>query len=759
MSGQKWREREIERRLREVPAPVPPSDLLARLKAEIPTELEVGPRSLDREATAPVSQPSRPSGHRWLLAASLVAVVGAGVLGVRVMDEAGKPGARAGAARQDAPEMGERDEIPGWPTDAMDTAEAPEAAPSAASRPAPQAGAVEEKLAEVPATEAPVPLADQAAGPRQDLRMSREEAARPRQLPPPPPPPPPPPAPAAPEPTLAGGDTRRLPAAAPPPPAKAEERDARTAELLRRGEGAAGGVVGGVVGGAVGSAEDVEAESVVYRDEITVTTKANQPRRQQVASSTAARRKERASALARLGEPANGGFVRSHGVNPFVDTGDDRLSTFGLAVDTASYTLARRYLDDGRLPPPEAVRIEEHVNAFRYGDPAPAAGDFAIRVEGAPTPFVEGESYRLLRVGVRGREVSTEHRKPAVLTFVVDASDSMRREGRLDLVKRALGLLLAELRESDRVGLVVYGTVGRVVLEHTSDHAAIRQAIERLAPEGSTNVGEGLRLGYALAGRGFREGAANRVVLCSDGVANVSADPILERIGHEARRGIELTAVGVGMGDYDDVLMERMATRGNGRYAYVDSLDEARRIFVEELTGTLQTIAVDAKAQVEWNPEAVTRYRLLGYENRDVADERFRDDAVDAGEIGAGHTVTALYEVKLQPQASKGDALATVRLRWRSPESQRVSEVERRVTAADLAPSWDSASPSLKLAAVAAEQAELLKRSYWAKGGSFEEVARRARALVSAFPNDDRVRDLAQLAERAARIARERQGE
>ena len=734
MSSLKSRAREIERRLQEVPAPAPPADLLARLKAEIPAAPAVGPEVLGRKVETPAS----PLRHRWLLAASLVAAVGAGALGVRVMDTAREPSAAAGAARRESAAVAE-------------TAPVQE---------------VEEEMEEVPA-EAPAPLADQTAAGRShpELPARREAAARQalQQLPPPPPPP-------APE-LLARGAVGRPAAAAPaaPPlsPAEAEERDARAklaAELLRRDEDAPGAVVGGVAGGMV---DGLDVDNVVLSDdEITVTTEAYAPRRQQMAASTAAidprsarrARKEAAKARAWLGVPATGdtaSFLRSQSVDPFVDTADDRLSTFGLDVDTASYTVARRYLDDGLLPPPEAVRVEEHVNSFRYGDPLPAEGDFAIRVEGGPTPFVQGESFRLLRVGVRGREVSVEHRKPAVLTFVVDVSDSMRPEGRLDLVKRALELLLAELRETDRVGLVAYGTVGRVVLGHTSDHAAIRKAIERLVPEGSTNAGEGLRLGYALAAHGFRDGAINRVVLCSDGVANVSDDPILERIGHEARRGIELTAVGVGASN--DVLMKRMASRGDGRYAYVDSLDDARRVFVEELTGIPQTIALDAKAQVEWNPEAVTRYRLLGYEDQDVADERFRDGAVDAGEIGAGHAVTALYEVKLQPQVSRGDALATVRLRWRSPESESVSEVERRVTTADLAPSWDAASPSLKLAAVAAENAELLRRSSWARDGSFEDVARRVRALVSAFPGDERVRDLATLIEQAARIfARER---
>jgi Ca-activated chloride channel family protein len=463
-------------------------------------------------------------------------------------------------------------------------------------------------------------------------------------------------------------------------------------------------------------------------------------------------------------QPYGDVFFRAHGVNPFVDTEEDRLSTFGLEVDTGSYGVAAAYLRDGHLPPPEAIRVEELVNAFRYGDPeATPAGRtaFTLRAEGAPSPFAGGERHRLLRFHLRARTVDPADRPPAVLTFVVDVSGSMARDNRLGLVKRALGLLVDQLRPDDRVDLVVYGSSGRVLLPHTGDLERLRAAIEALEPEGATNAEEGLRLAYDLATQARRDGAIHRVILCSDGVANVGATgpgSILARIGEEARRGIELTTVGFGMGNYNDVLMEQLADAGNGRYAYVEDLRAARRVFVEDLTGTLQTVAADAKAQVEFDPRVVERWRLLGYENRDIADEDFRDDRVDAGEIGAGHEVTALYEVKLRRRIARRGAVATLRLRYRPVGADgpgAVVETSHELRWRDLAPSWERASPGLRLAAVVAELAEVLKGSYWARGSSLDDVARSAAAATADFPGDDRVAELAELAHRAAALARE----
>ena len=454
-------------------------------------------------------------------------------------------------------------------------------------------------------------------------------------------------------------------------------------------------------------------------------------------------------------QPFGDMFFKSHGVNPFIDTEDDRLSTFGLDVDTGSYTLARSYLDRGHLPPAEAIRVEEMVNFFDYADPGPSRGDFAIVVEGAPSPFADGPRYQLLRINVRAGEIEPADRKPATLVFVVDVSGSMNRENRLGLVKQSLGLLLDQLRPDDRVGLVIYGSHGEVLLEPSGDLESIRAAIERLRPQGSTNAEEGLVLAYELAERYRRDGTIHRVILCSDGVANVGRtgpESILARIGTGAHGGVELTAVGFGMGNYNDLLMEQLADRGDGSYAYVDSLDEARRVFVENLTGTLQTVAREAKVQVEFNPETVSRYRLLGYENRDIADERFRDDTVDAGEIGAGHSVTALYEIKLVQGARKKQDLATVRLRYHSVAADEVIETESTLRVRELASSWEDASSALRLASLVAEYAEVLRESYWARESDLSEVFDRAQRLAVEYPGDVEVAEFVTLVGKAKRL-------
>jgi len=448
-------------------------------------------------------------------------------------------------------------------------------------------------------------------------------------------------------------------------------------------------------------------------------------------------------------------FFKSYGTNPFIDTEDDAQSTFGLDVDTGSFTLARSYIERGHLPPSEAIRVEEFVNYFDYGDPAPRQGEFTITAEGAPSPFASGPRYQLVRFGIKGREISSAERKPAMLIFVVDVSGSMRQENRLGLVKSSLELLLDQLQDEDQVGLVVYGNRGRVLLEPTSDKYAIERAIQHLVSNGSTNAEEGLMLAYDLARNYRRRGAINRIILCSDGVANVGRtgpESILERIRRGADQGVELTTIGFGMGNYNDLLMEQLADQGDGSYAYVDTLDEARRIFVENLTGTLQTIASDAKIQVEFNPETVSRYRLLGYENRDIADHRFRDDTVDAGEIGAGHEVTALYEIKLQENVRKGDLLATLRLRYRSKVTGEVVETAVDMTRRNISKRWEGASPALRLSSVVAEFAEILKGSYWAKEGSLDRLEQRVAGVAADYRGDREVQDLVSLIDQARRL-------
>ena len=464
-------------------------------------------------------------------------------------------------------------------------------------------------------------------------------------------------------------------------------------------------------------------------------------------------------------DPVNGAafdamFFEHYGVNPFIDPEEDRYATFAVDVDNASYTMARSYLERGELPPKEAVRVEEFVNAFRH-DYEPSREDaFAIHLDAADSPF--GEGYALLRVGLKGREIESKDRKPAVLTFVIDVSGSMGRGDRLELVKWALYDLLGEMDDRDDVGIVVYGTSARIVLEHTSlrYRETIERAIASLRPEGATNAEAGLVVAYDLADRAFRRNAINRVILCSDGVANVGrtgADDILDRIGDEADRGVAMTAVGFGMGNYNDVLMEQLADKGDGNYYYVDEMKEARRVFVENLTGTLQTIAKEVKIQVEFEEGTVRRYRLIGYENRDVRDEDFRNDAVDAGEIGAGHEVTALFEVKLEKNPESG-RLATVRVRHEDPESGEVTEHSRSIGINRIASDMDRADPTFRLDAAVAEFAEILRKSYWARDGDLEAVFRLARDAARDLKERDQADELLDLIDRAERLTKEENG-
>ncbi len=447
-------------------------------------------------------------------------------------------------------------------------------------------------------------------------------------------------------------------------------------------------------------------------------------------------------------------FYEHAGVNPFIDTEDDHLSTFAIDVDTASYTVARRYVRDGNMPDPASVRVEEFVNFFDHDYAPPTRDPFAIHMEGSPSPF-GGENHWLMRVGLQAREVAEHQRKDATLIFAIDVSGSMGREDRLGLVKRSLALLVDELRPRDSVGIVIYGDRGQVLLRPTDggERGEIMRAIDSLAPGGSTYAEEGLGIAYEMAANEVRSGRITRVILLSDGVGNVgrtSADDILEQVRRHVDRGVTLTTVGFGMGNYNDVLMEQLANNGDGAYHYVDTLTEARRVFVDDLVGTLQTVAKDAKVQVDFNPDVVRSYRLLGYENRAVADEDFRDDTVDAGEIGAGHSVTALYELKFH-EGTVGD-IGAVSLRYEDPDTRGITEIRRSLQVRELAPWFESASPRFQLAAVVAEYAEVLRNSYWAQDGDLQRTASEADRVQRLLPHDADVAEFADLVARAARI-------
>jgi Ca-activated chloride channel homolog len=449
-------------------------------------------------------------------------------------------------------------------------------------------------------------------------------------------------------------------------------------------------------------------------------------------------------------------FFEDYGVNPSIDTEDDSLSTFALDVDTGSYTIMRNYLSEGNLPPPDSVRVEEYVNYFEQGYPSPPPHQaFGIYVDGAPAPFTQSERYQMLRVGIQGYQVPEEERKDASLTFVIDVSGSMDMDNRLGLVKRSLELLVEQLRPRDRVGIVVYGSEARIVLEPTSgsDKGRILEAIYSLRPEGATNAEAGIRLGYQLAMHAYNPEGINRVILCSDGVANVGVtgpDAILEEVRHYVEEKVTLTTIGFGMDNYNDVLMEQLADNGDGFYAYVDDQREARRLFIDQITGTLQTIAMDAKVQVEFNPRVVMRYRLVGFENRAISDDQFRDNTVDAGEIGAGHSVTALYEIKLYPEAY--GKIATVFMRWQDPDTRQVVELSKDFDTGELESDFAYADPYFQRAVIVAEYAEILKKSYWAEESSLAYVYHEAIRVSELLPWDENLGEFMELIRRASQL-------
>ncbi|MDJ0770078.1 MAG: von Willebrand factor type A domain-containing protein [Ilumatobacter sp.] len=445
-----------------------------------------------------------------------------------------------------------------------------------------------------------------------------------------------------------------------------------------------------------------------------------------------------------------------YGYRDFIDADDDPLSTFALDVDTGSYTVMRRWLDEGTLPPRESVRPEEYINAFDYDYDTPRNG-LELSVDGGPSPF-DDDNY-LVRIGVQGEIVDDRDRGPAALTFVIDTSGSMDRDDRLGLVKESLTILVDELDDDDTVAIVTYDDSSGVVLEPTSvgDRDEILDAIDRLRPGGSTNLEAGLREGYALADDAFQRNGINRVILASDGVANVGVtdpDELARMIRDDADRGINLVTVGFGMGNFNDVTMEQLADQGDGFYAYVDTEDEAERLFEDELTSTLLTIAKDAKIQVEFDPEIVEAYRLIGFENRGVLDRDFRDDDVDAGELGAGHQVTAIYEVELERGVDLDDRddVGEVFLRWEDPDDGDVIEIDEDIDLRDIEEDWRDTPEDFQLATVVTVFAEVLRDNPYADRIDIDDLVEEADRLADEL-NDRDVDELADLIELAADLS------
>jgi Ca-activated chloride channel family protein len=460
--------------------------------------------------------------------------------------------------------------------------------------------------------------------------------------------------------------------------------------------------------------------------------------------------------------------------NPFLDAKSNPLSTFSIDVDTASYSNVRRFINEGGLPPKDAVRVEELINYFNYDYPQPNDGKpFSVQADVAGCPWEA--SHRLVRIGLKGKEIAADKRGASNLVFLLDVSGSMMPPERLPLVKQAMRLLTEKLTENDRVAIVVYaGSSGMVLPSTTGDHKEqILDALENLQAGGSTNGAEGIQLAYSVAQKNFIKGGVNRVILATDGDFNVgvtSQGDLIRLIQEKARDGVFLSVLGVGTDNLKDSTMQKLADKGNGNYAYLDSLDEARKVLVQQVNGTLVTIARDVKIQVEFNPARVQSYRLIGYEKRVLRKEDFNNDKVDAGEIGAGHTVTALYEVvpvgattdpaasippvdrlkygTNEPGTANGSAardggsyngeshsseMMTVKLRYKKPDGDKSELLERVVT--DSNAGFAKASPDFKFAAAAAEFGMLLRDSEHKGKASLGSVLEWAQEGKGADPN------------------------
>lgn len=429
----------------------------------------------------------------------------------------------------------------------------------------------------------------------------------------------------------------------------------------------------------------------------------------------------------------------------------DNASTFALDVDTASYTFAARQLNDGSWPEASSVRPEEFVNAFDQHYPQPHGDGFALHVDGARVPEAHpGPVNRhLLRIGLQTQAEAASQRRDANLTFVIDVSGSMAETGKLDLVQDALHYLVDQLQPADAVAIVAFNDRASVLREMTrvADAQLLHDAIDRLKASGSTNLGAGLVTGYQLARDSFRPRVTNRVVILSDGLANTGTTDVrtlLSHIQEEAAKEISLLGVGVGS-DYGDKLMEELTNRGDGFVVYISERKQAREIFVRRLPSTLAVRAYDAKAQVVFDRSTVDAYQLIGYENRALADNDFRDDTIDGGEIGPGHSVTALYVIKLRANAS--GRVAQVKVRWLDPKTRDASENYQSVEVADLTGSFAQSAPELRVCYGAAFFAEALRDRPAPELRELAEIVDEANAEL----DDPKVTDLVRLIEKAAR--------
>ena len=454
--------------------------------------------------------------------------------------------------------------------------------------------------------------------------------------------------------------------------------------------------------------------------------------------------------------------------NNFLPVLQNPLSTFSIDVDRASYANVRRYLNDSMLPPKDAVRIEEMINYFNYDYPQPAGRDpFAVSMELAACPW--NSAHQLALIGLQGIKVEPDHLPANKLVFLLDVSGSMDSPDKLPLLKSAMRLLVEQLRPDDRVSMVVYAGAAGLVLEPTADKEKILSAIDRLSAGGSTAGGAGIQLAYKTAQENFIKGGNNRVILATDGDFNVgiSSDGDLVRLIEKKREsGVYLSVLGFGTGNYKDSKMEQLANKGNGNYAYIDSILEAKKVLVTEMGGTLVTIAKDVRVQIEFNPAQVKAYRLIGYENRMMAAEDFNDDMKDAGELGSGHTVTALYELipadaeeqiriadQLKYQRStvvNSDELMTVKLRYKQPDGDTSRLISHAARMNEL---QSMERVNVGFAGAVAEFGLLLRDSKYKGSASYESVLERAREYKGDDPHGYRA-GFIELVERARLLER-----
>ncbi len=460
--------------------------------------------------------------------------------------------------------------------------------------------------------------------------------------------------------------------------------------------------------------------------------------------------------------------------NDYIKVADDPLSTFSIDVDTASYSNIRRFLDGGSKPVVDAVRIEEMINYFSYAYPEPKGADpFSVNTEVASCPW--NSQARLVRVGIKGKTIEKSEIPARNLVFLIDVSGSMSDADKLPLLKQSLTMLVGDLRPEDRIGIVVYAGASGTVLEPTADHAAILSALDRLSSGGSTNGGAGIEAAYALAQHSFKKGGINRVILATDGDFNVgttSQGDLVRLIEQKRESGVFLSVLGFGTGNVKDSTMEMLADKGNGNYAYIDQLAEAHKVLVEQAGATLVTIAKDVKIQVEFNPEQVASYRLVGYENRRLAHADFNDDKKDAGEIGSGHTVTALYEViplgrgstipsvdplRYQDNAQPTDKamsgeLMHVKLRYKQPDGAVSKLISMSIV--DSERSMEDASVDLRFASSVAMFGMKLRGSKHTQSVSYASVYAMAAGALGKDPKGYR-RGFLNMIERAAELSSE----